>query len=96
MDPEAREILSALLQGQRVAEAERVADRALLMEMNAKLGEQSAVLAEHSAVLAGLRTLVAGLHEQVGELSARDRYFMHKLGEHDMEIGVLKQQRKAT
>ena len=96
MDPEAREILRALLEGQRVAEAERKVDRALLMEMNAKLDEHSAKLNEHSAELAGLRTQLAGLNEQISELSARDRYFIQKLGEHDMEIAVLKQQRKVT
>jgi len=137
LDSETRGILSALLEGQRVAEAERIADRALLKgiiaqlnehsaefkAVNAKLGEHSAEfkavnaklkehsaefkavnakLKEHSAefkaVNAKLNELgeeVIGLRKQVGELSARDRHFMHKLGEHDTEIAVLQQQLKA-
>lgn len=46
MDAEAREILGALLEGQRVAEAERKADRALLKTIIAKLDEHSRKLAE--------------------------------------------------
>ena len=116
MDSEIREIVGALLEGQRVAEAERQADRALLKgiivkldehsaefkAVNAKLDEHSAKLDQHSAEftavnakLSELGADVIGLTKQVGELSARDRHFMYKLGEHDTEIAVLKQQIKA-
>ena len=95
MDSETRGILGALLEGQRVAEAERKADRALLKGIITTLDEHSAEFRAVNAQLSELGAEVTGLRKQVGELSARDRHFMHKLGEHDTEIAVLQQQIKA-
>ena len=109
MDAEAREILGAVLEGQRVAEAERKADRNLLQVIIGKLDGLNATVDEHSAKLdrlnapvdehrAKLTELGAGLDwlkKQVNELGARDRYFLQKLSEHDMGIALLNQQLKA-
>ncbi len=81
MNAEERDILRALYDGQRVAEAERKSDRALLEAIMAKLD--------------GLMADVGAMKEEIGELNARDRYFIHKLGEHEAEISVVKHRLQA-
>ena len=116
MNTEERDLLRALYEGQRLAEAERKSDRALLEEIiterksdralleeiiterksdRAALDSMAGLLATIGAKLDRLVDSVSDMKDEISELNARDRYFMHKLGEHEAEISVIKHQLKA-
>ena len=92
MDAEAREILGAVLEGQRVAEAERKADRNLLQVIIGKLDRLNATVDEHSTKLDRLNATVDEHSAKLDRLNATVDEHSAKLTELGAGLDWLKKQ----
>lgn len=81
MNAELEAILNALLESRKILEA--------------KLDAVDTRLEAIGTRLEAVAVDVAAIKEQIGDMNARDQYFMQKTGELEAELFVLKQRQKA-